>query len=472
MDTRILKHGVPARLFPVVPESSKEQKSLSIFLANLISVRPFAERIMSPLGVKLGKRSSLDCFTEVTLTNEIKGLKDRPDALIVIESGKKSWSALVEAKIGKNIVEPDQLERYVELAKLNNIDAIITISNQLTPAPDINPTQISKSVPKKLELFHLSWASILTTAFLLAAEKEDPYNNDDEAYLISEFIRYLEHSSSGMARLDQMSREWPKIVSDVQAGHPLNAKADGLTEMVVIWLQESRDVALLMTRTLKEPVSIATSRNNLNNPGLWIENELKSFICDKLLSFELQIPNAASRVRVESDFLRRSIRVSMKILAPTDRKSNGAKLNWLLKQLSKSEKEKVIIRCITKGKAQNFGAMADEIDPKSDEINSLSDVNSFELEMSADLGAKFNSRKKFVENLEAIVPEFYRNVGQHIREFVPPPPPVTQKANMAVPSEEVEGSLQNENAEKPTPAESRPSWAIQWRAADGTETTN
>lgn len=464
MDTHILKHGVQARLFPIVPESCKEQKSLSIVFATMISVRPFAERVLEPLGIKVGKRTTVGAYTEVTLANETKGLKDRPDALLIVNTGKKSWSALVEAKVGKNIVEADQLERYVELAKGNNVDAVITISNELTPSPDINPTQLSKALPKNIKLFHLSWASILTTAFLLAAAKDDPYSNDDEAFLVSELIRYLEHAGSGLMPLVQMNKEWPKIVSDVQASHSINYRSDEIIEMVTVWLQEARDVALIMTRKLRESVSIVASRSNLSSPIAWIESEAKAFANDKHLQFELDIPNAASRIRTEADFLRRAVRVSMKLAAPSDKATNSARLNWLLRQLNKSDRGKIIVRCITRGKGQNFGAMANEIDPKSDEIKSLSEFVSFQVEMSTDLGARFNSRKKFVEALEEIVPEFYQNVGQHLQAFVPPPPKLKEKAitegDSPTDDEAADANVVSPLEEREI---ARPAWATHWQ---------
>ena len=469
MDTQILKHGSPARLFPVVPDGSKEQRTLSIVLATTVSVRPFAAKLLDSLGVRLGKRSKISCFTEVTLTNEVKSLKDRPDALIIVETGKNSWSALVEAKVGKQKVETEQLERYIELARINNIDAVITVSNELSPDPTINPTELSKALPKKIGLFHLSWAAILTQSFLLASSKEDPFENDDELFLVSELIRYLEHTYSGRIPLDQMNKDWPKLVSDIQSGHPLNPKSPEISEMITIWHQEARDVALIMTRQLGEPVSTVVARRSIQNRAGWIEGDAKQFCNDKLLGFELDVPNAASKISVEADFRRRSIRSYMKLSAPTDRKSNGARLNWLLKQLNKSDLSKIIITCITHGRAHNFGAMAHEIDPLSYEIKELNEIVSFQVEMSADLGKYFNSRKKFVEYLEQHVPYFYKNVAEHLKGFVASPPKLKKqninKETVENNNDELSTSAKSEATERKTGSDVvRPSWASSWQS--------
>lgn len=478
MESGILKFGVPARLFPVYPESCKEQKSISIILAAMVSVRPFAERMLAPLGVKVGKRSAIKCFTEVTLANEVKGLKDRPDGLIMIDSGKTSWSALIEAKVGRSAVEVEQLERYLELAKINNIDAVITVTNELTPAPSLHPTQISKGHIRNVALYHFSWASILTTAFLLATSKDSPFDNHDEAFIVSELIRYLEHPNSGRVPLEQMNQDWPKIVTDVQAGHPIRGKAAEISEMISTWHQEARDIALIMTRKLKEPVSLAVSRNQIASYDAWVDAEIRQFCDQKVTCFDIEVPHAASRITVEADFLRRSLRVSMKLAAPSDRASNSARLNWLLKQLQDADLSKIIVRCITRGKGQNFGAMANEIDPKADEIKNLAEILSFQVEMSSDLGSKFNSRRKFVEAVEELVPLFYENVGQHLQAWLAPPPQIEKESapeEKAPPSIGVIpvvslGEQQAAPAVAPPQPPERPAWASEWqRHSTGTE---
>lgn len=465
MDTKILKHGTPARLFPVLPEAKKEERTLSIVLATAISVRPFAHELFSDFGVRVGKRSKVSCYTEVTLTNEIKGLKDRPDALVVVETGKNSWSALVEAKIGRNSVETEQLDRYIELAQANAVDAVITITNELTPDPNITPTKPTRNIGKRLSLYHISWASILTKAFLLASNDEDPFENDDEVFLVSELIRYLEHDGSGREPLDQMNKEWPKIVGDVVAGHPLNPSAEEIKEMVTMWHQEARDVALIMTRKLNEPVCVAKSKSKIKDSAGWVENEVKRFCDEKLLSFDLDVPNAASKIAVEADFRRRTVKCTMKLLAPSDRKSNSAKLNWLLRQLQKSDLSKIIITCITHGRGQNFGAMAHEIEPNSDEIKNLSEIVSFQIEMSADLGKYFNSRKKFVENLERHIPYFYENVGENLKAFVPRPPKLKSEItkNSDDSRETVVDSEANSSDPPSNSSAERPNWTAHWQ---------
>lgn len=477
MNTQILKHGHRARLFPVLPDSQKEQKTLSIVLATLISVHPFAERLFATLGQKFGKRATVDGYTEVTLTNEVKNLKDRPDGLIVIKNGKKTWTALVEAKVGKAVIELDQLERYIQLAKLNGIDAVITITNQLTPSPEIHPIW-KRALPKGLELFHVSWASIFTQAFLLAAEKEDPFQNDDEAFLTSELIRYLEHSTSGVLPHDQMNKAWPDIVKAVQSGHPPNPKSPDVREMITHWHQEARDVALIMTRRLREPVNISVSRTFLANPATWVESEIKDFCSKSVISFQLDVPNAAGKIKIEADFLRRAIRVSMKLNAPADKARNPSRLNWLLKQLKSSDLSKVSIFCTTKGRGAGFGSMAKEVNLETDEFKALGEITSFNVEMASDLSAKFNSRKKFVEELELLVPQFYENVGQHIKAWTPSPPRVRKEASSEEKSIEVEAQPSNgetpdnqESASEPSSGATRsladrPEWARQWSSSN------
>jgi len=82
-----LKSGEPARLFPALAETQKERRTLSIFLACLLSVREFRETLLRTIGRRLGPRSTLTAFTEVVFKSESNPTGDRPDGLIVVSTG-------------------------------------------------------------------------------------------------------------------------------------------------------------------------------------------------------------------------------------------------------------------------------------------------------------------------------------------------------------------------------------------------
>jgi hypothetical protein len=97
----ILARGERARLFPVLAETSKEGRTLSIFLACFQNVDEFSRSLLSTLGVRAGSRARIETFTEVELRKANGASKYRPDGLIQITTGSKVWSALVEAKVGR-----------------------------------------------------------------------------------------------------------------------------------------------------------------------------------------------------------------------------------------------------------------------------------------------------------------------------------------------------------------------------------
>jgi hypothetical protein len=44
----------------------------------------------------------------------------------------------------------------------------------------------------------------------------------------------------------------------------------------------------------------------------------------------------------------------------------------------------------------------------------------------ADLAGKFAGRKTFIEQVEEVVPLFHKDIGEHLRAYVPPPPRITK----------------------------------------------
>jgi hypothetical protein len=58
-----------------------------------------------------------------------------PNGLIRVSRGSKTWTALVEVKTGPNQLATEQLENYLEIAREQGFDAVVTISNGHRPRP-------------------------------------------------------------------------------------------------------------------------------------------------------------------------------------------------------------------------------------------------------------------------------------------------------------------------------------------------
>src|SRR5207249_3108539 len=124
----------------------------------------------------------------------------RPDGLIVVSRGAKSWSALVEVKTARNKLEPQQVDNYIDLARQNQCDALLTISNQYVTRSSEYPLPVSKKKLGKMRIHHWSWIQVLTEAIMQREHRgiRDP----DQAYILNELIRYLRDSRSGAATFD------------------------------------------------------------------------------------------------------------------------------------------------------------------------------------------------------------------------------------------------------------------------------
>ncbi|WP_173203824.1 hypothetical protein [Sphingopyxis sp. BSNA05] len=58
-----------ARLFPVLADTSKEGRTLSIFLATLTFVRDFSQNLFGSLGQRIGTTTTISTYTEVNFNN-------------------------------------------------------------------------------------------------------------------------------------------------------------------------------------------------------------------------------------------------------------------------------------------------------------------------------------------------------------------------------------------------------------------
>lgn len=414
-----LVQGEVARLFPVLSTTSKEGRTTSIVLACLSKIDEFGTQLLASVGQKMGKRARLETYTEVVFKNKVPTIKERPDGLIVLTVGSRQWRAIVEAKVGNSEIDPDQIERYRTLAKENDIDCVISISNQFATSPLSHPVEAVRKSRSKVPVFHWSWMHVLTTADLLLSSED--VADVDQRLLLNELRRFLTHESAGVKGFDRMPKEWSEINKLVSSGGAIPAKSPAAQIVLEAWHQETRDLSMILSRMTGLIVSEKLPRKHVGDPATRQKDELIELRDKCTLSGALVIPDAAAPIEVTADILRRSIDVGMTVRAPEDKKTTKARLNWLLRQIKTENTENLYVRLLWPGASEaTQHAVVDlkQLPDLASEGKEHLVAHGFQVFLSERLGAKFTQQANFITELERIVPQFYRDVGTNLNAWV------------------------------------------------------
>jgi hypothetical protein len=282
---------------------------------------------------------------------------------------------------------------------------------------------MSKSTLKGVDVFHWSWMFLLTQAQLVL--NGDTVETPAEEFILREFARYLEHPATGTSRFEQMNPEWKDLVSKVQSGAVISRTEPAVELSVGSWHQEMRDLSLTLSRQLRTLVTITLPKTHREDYDVRLKDDCEALIREHRLTCTLDIPDAAAPLEVTADLLRRSVVVSMALAAPKDKQRASARINWLLKQLTKSQAAGIQVRASWPGRAAATQATLELVRENPECLESDNKAiapHSFEVLLVADLAGKFAGRRTFIEQIEEVVPAFYKDVGEHLRAYVPPPP--------------------------------------------------
>lgn len=408
-----------ARLIPtsgINGADEQERRATSALLAVMGIVSQFTNSLLKPLGAPSGH---LETFIEVPF--DLGGKRLYPDGLIRVCRGAKTWTALVEVKTGKNELQTDQLESYLDIAKDEGFDALITISNEIPPGLGQHPTKVDKNKLRKVDLHHWSWALLLSTAVI---QKEHRGVSDPEqAWILGELIRYLEHPKSGALELDDMGSSWVSLRESVTSGtlRPNDKTIDEITSRFDALL---RFISLRLGRQLGADVSPVLSRKEAADPKARSQSLAESLVKEGRLYGSLRIPNAAGVITIIADLRANQVSCHVDIEAPKEGRST-TRINWLLRQL-KSASDTTRIECFAAhsrgpGAADLLGNI--RLNPKVLILDPTKDLRTFRIAHSASMGAKRGrGRGSFIDSVIDIVDGFYGDVVQQLKPWAAAPP--------------------------------------------------
>ena len=206
-----------ARLIPISGirgGEEQERRGTSALLAVLTAVHEFEREVLRPLGAPAGRVSSF-CEVPFELAD---GRKVRVDGVIRAVRGKRTWTLLVEVKTGKAEHSREQVEAYLDVAKQEGFEGLLTISNQLVSVYGRHPIDVDGRRYRSVSLHHLSWARILATA--LRVNDHIGVEDSDQEWILSELIRYLQHEQSGARSFDDMGPRLESTTHGLEGGDP------------------------------------------------------------------------------------------------------------------------------------------------------------------------------------------------------------------------------------------------------------
>lgn len=450
-----------ARLIPtsgINGQEEAERRATSALLAVMGSVREFGQAIVRGLGAPAGQ---LETFIEVPFKAIERTIY--PDGVLETSRAGRTWTCLVEVKTGAAELERPQVESYLDVARENDFDGVLTISNQMAPALGVHPVDVDRRKVKRVALHHLSWAEVLTVAVQQRVHRgvSDP----DQAWILGELIRYLEHPKSGALDFSDMGSSWVPVREALAAG-TLRSSDKGLADVVSRWEQLLRFAALRLGRELGADVQVQLSRREVAEPTLRFAAQTQSLVGQGLLTGTLKIPDAVAPIDISADLRAGRVVVSVEVDAPREGRA-ATRVNWLVRQL-RDAPDGLRLDAFTTGSRSSTSDLLRVVresqsvliaDPKRE-------FRTFRVAATSPLGIKRGiGRGGFIDSVLAALDGFYATVVQQLQPWSAKAPQLPRTARTAVeeaginiepPARDLEESESPELEPSPPDAEREP----------------
>ena len=407
-----------ARLIPVAGirgQEEQEKRATSCLLAVLRAVPEFGHALLGPIGAPKGRIAS---YAEVQF-RDAEGKRDTPDGAIVVERGKTRWSALVEVKTGDARLRDEQVTRYVELARDNGIDTVLTISNEITPRPEDSPVTVHGSKLRKVTLRHLSWWRVITEA--VVQYRHRGVSDPDQAWILGELIAYLDHEASGASGFQDMGEKWVAVRDGARQG-TLRPGPD-VRGVALRWSQFIEYLALGLSQDLGREVAPVRGRNESNEARL--DTLARSLVDEGAVSAAVRVPDAIAPLAIMADLRARQVMTSVTVAAPKEGRPT-ARINWMLRQLKDAPPDLRIEVAFT-GARETTSLLLAQAREYPEKLLSSTDRKRepriFSLTLTRPMGTKRGKlRGSFIHDTRQQAVDFYRELVQNLRPWRPTAP--------------------------------------------------
>jgi hypothetical protein len=387
------------------------------------AVPEFGHALLQELGAP---RGHIQGFAEVRLPDGA-GKVSIPDGAIVVERGQRRWRALVEVKTGPARLTPDQVSRYLEMARDHGFDCLVTISNEVTAAASELPVEIDRRRTRRVQAYHLSWWRVITEAIL--QHRFRGVSDPDQAWILGELIAYLDHENSGASGFQDMGAAWARVRDGARQGtlRPADAEVRAVAER---WEHFLDYLALGMSQDLGRSASVVRPRNMSTSARL--DALATTLASTGQLSGAIRVPDAIAPLALVADLRARQTTTSITIQAPREGRARG-RIGWMLRQLQDAPHDLRIEVAFANTRDTTSVLLADAREYRQRLMHPSDprrEPRSFELARSRPMGLRRGKGEgSFIRETRRQVLDFYGEVIQQLKPWQPraprlPEPPV------------------------------------------------
>lgn len=370
----------------------------------MCGVREFGRELSRRCGAIGG---TIETFVEPQFTRGEKTI--RPDGLIRVRRGTREWTALVEVKTSTATLTTDQVETYVELARDEGFDAVITVSNQLLSGSDDLPVAIDRRKLRKVALRHLSWDEIRSVAIHLSMHGK--VEDATQRWILREFVRYLLHDQSKLHGFTDMGPDWVHVRDGVKNKtiHPRDRAADTVCRQ---FDQLIRHIGHDLSCLLGVDVQPVFPRNRVDSTS-----RIQQLTDSGVLFGSLRVPGTVGPLTLSMDLRTDKVSCSTTVDAARTTRATTA-VRQLIRQIPDAP-GKLLVQA-TAARA-TMPSRQVEIATLRDDPNVLvgSDERPprrFTMTLTAGIGGRGGpARGNVVAATDSLITEFYRDVVQHLR---------------------------------------------------------
>jgi hypothetical protein len=440
-----------ARLIPTLGARSQmeqEKRATSCLLAVMHGVPEFGFALLRELDAP--KAPMIETFAEVRFKDSA-GKTVVPDGAIVCRRGKKVWTCLVEVKTGSAQLKEDQVSAYLDIAKANGFDGVLTISPQITASSAESPVAIDKrKLRGGLGLWHFSWWRVLTEA--VVQQRYRGISDPDQEWVLRELIHYLSSEASGAIGFEDMGDKWVSVRKAAHEGS-LRAGDAATREVAERWEQFTNYLSLSLSQELGASVTVARPRAQTTPARL---DELVKCLADAgVLSSTLRVPDAVGPITIRADLRSKQSFVSVAVDAPREGRVK-ARINWLLRQLRDAPDDLMIEVSYPNARVTSVAKLSqvrEDPSPLYYAADPKREPKSFVVTQAKPLGQKRGRAEgSFVRETGTQAVAFYRHVVQNLKAWRAPAPKLRTETDQSDGIAEDEEAITPVWAAEPAPA--------------------